>query len=224
MRFSLHQIFPLLALLTACFNHTAPSPTNILIDGVIYDGFELANRDELVILRNLSDKPVALGGWQITDGDSGTAVFPPNTQIFPHDVIWLTKNGTSFSQRFHHVADFELMDSHPLIDNLQGSWPGFTDVGDEIILLDASGAVVDVLVFKSGTIEREGWTGTAVYPIYIEEEGVFLHRLRQQDSNLPQPDSNRAADWTQSPAYAFDGRTVGAPSRVGSNLQRIENP
>ncbi|MCP5096189.1 MAG: lamin tail domain-containing protein, partial [Chloroflexi bacterium] len=78
------QLLSFLSIISIWLVACTPTPSaNILIDGVIYDGYELANGDELVILRNMGTVEVDLGGWQLTDRDSGTAVIPPNTRLAP---------------------------------------------------------------------------------------------------------------------------------------------
>ena len=200
--------------LLACTNVSRqPEKTAVLINAIMYDGYELANDDEMVSLINITDSPVDVSGWKITDNDSGTAVLPPNTILEPSQTIWLTKNGTAASNRYHHVTDYEWEDSHTLIDNLSGSWPGLTDAGDELLLLNANGQIVDMLVFKSGTTTASAWSGTSIQPIYLEEEGIFLQRTTTLDSNS-------AADWEQVSVILENGREIGSPRRMGQPLTK----
>ena len=152
------------------------SPPTILIDGVIYDGFELANGDEGIILFNNESELVDVGEWQLTDRVN-TAVLPPNTLIEPQETLWLTKNGSSFSRRYRHVVDFELTETNPLINKLSGTWPALGDSGDQILLLDNSGSVVDFFVYKDGNIIEDQWQGTAVFTHICQRRG---HVFRAQ--------------------------------------------
>lgn len=204
--------FILLTLVSACSQINPPPPT-ILIDGVIYDGFELANRDELVILYNTESIPVDVGGWQITDGDSRTAVLPPNTLINPQQPLWLTKNGSAFSRRYRFVVDFELIETNPLIEKLSGTWPAFTDMGGQVILLDRTGNVVDVLVYKNGNSTQTGWSGTAVTPTFVIEEGLMLIRTNHLDTNT-------ASEWEHTTHYQLGPRKIGSNIRIGANLDK----
>ena len=138
--------FLLLVFLLSC---NQPSETAVLIHAVMYDGFELANRDEMVILINISDEPVDLSGWQITDNETGTVFLPSGTTVEPGEKLWLTKNGMAVSNWFHHVVDFELQDSHLLINDLNGVWPTLSDEGDAVVLLNEDNQIMDALVYKS---------------------------------------------------------------------------
>lgn len=199
--------------MAAACSQTDNPPANVRIEGVIYDGFELANGDELIILANLESVSVDVGGWQLTDGASKTAVFPQNTLIEPQQTLWLTKNGSAFSRRYRFVADFELQDTNPLIDKLTGTWPALTDTGGEIILLDNDGNLVDVLVFKNGNETQSGWSGTAVTPTFVEEEGLFLVRTQQIDTDT-------ASDWEHTTHYQLGPRKIGSNIRIGTNLEQ----
>ncbi|MEM7332091.1 MAG: lamin tail domain-containing protein [Chloroflexota bacterium] len=181
--------------------------TAVLIHAVLYDGFELANADEIVVLVNISADPVDLSGWQITDNETGTAVLPPETLLQPDEQIWLAKNGTAVSNRFHHVVDFELKDTHVLVNNLSGVWPTLSDEGDTLVLLNERDRVMDVVVYKDGVAPRapRGWEGTAVQPSFEEEEGVFLVRTSHEDSNSAQ-------DWVQEVLIESNGVQVGSPN------------
>lgn len=200
-------------LLFACSKRPS-APTAVWIDAILYDGFELANADEIVVLRNISQEPVDVGGWRISDNTSGTAVIPPRTLLPAQSTLWLTKNGTITSQRFRKVADFELEDSHPLVANLLGTWPSLTDSGDTLYLLDDQERTIDVVVYKAGTPPADGWIGTSVKPIYTEEEGIFLLRVSNQDSD-------QATDWTQTAVIKEDGKEIGSPMRIGATLEEV---
>lgn len=184
---------------------------SVLINAVLYDGYELANDDEMISLINITDTPVDISGWQLADGDSGTAVLPPNTILQPNELIWLTKNGTAASNRYQHVTDFELEDSHSLVANLSGGWPSLTDEGDELMLLDANLQLVDMVVYKLGNRFSPGWEGATVEPTYIEEEGIFLQRVNTVDTDT-------AVDWQQVSVIVENGREIGSPRRIGKPL------
>ncbi|RMG96679.1 MAG: lamin tail domain-containing protein [Chloroflexi bacterium] len=201
-------LFLLLAIplaIAANYGRYAPTlspnfPAPVLIDAILYDGFELANADEAIVLHNVSQSVTDLSGWQLTDGDSGTITFPTGTTIEPGEQVWLVKDGYAFGRVFNFVPDLESKRTHALVDDVNGVWPGLTDMGDEVILLNAQGQVVDVVVFKAGDTTITGWEGTAVFPDTTEsltEEGLFL--FRQRDPVTGQPlDTNTAADWRQS--------------------------
>lgn len=203
-----------LGFLSACIGERLPPlSTAVTIHAVLYDGYELANDDELIAIQNISQEPVEISGWQVTDNDSGTAVFPPNTILTPNQIIWLTKNGTATSRQYRLVSDFEIEDSHTMIASLLGEWPGLRDSGDELILLDPYNRIVDMVVFKGGNTDYLSWQGTAVQPTFVEEEGIFLQRTAPTDTHT-------AADWEQVISIEKNGRAIGSPNRIGANLTR----
>ncbi|MCI0393958.1 MAG: lamin tail domain-containing protein [Chloroflexi bacterium] len=183
----------------------------VLIEAVVYDGYQLNEPDEAVRLANVGDGAADLSGWQLNDG-STTAVFPAGVTLSPGQAIWLTKQATDFAAQFGFPPDFEVSESDPSIPNLSGSWPGYSNTGDEVILANATGAGVDVLVYESGNTSQSGWSGPAVQPYLVSgvfgAEGQILYRMRSQPTGRPVPDTNTASDWAQSPADVINGRKV----------------
>ena len=182
--------------------------STVLIDAVLYDGLETNDPDEAVQLRNVSNSSVDLGGWQLYDGVS-KATIPTNTHLDPNETLWLTKDSAAFARQFGFLPDFEVIDSHLSVPNLSGTWPGFANTGDEVILLDAAGNLVDALVYEGGDTNQAGWSGTAVYPYYnnlFGQEGQILYRRRDQVTGQPVPDTDTAADWAQATDDVINGR------------------
>jgi phosphatidylserine/phosphatidylglycerophosphate/cardiolipin synthase-like enzyme len=142
-------------------------------------------------------------------------VFPEATSLSPGEAIWVTKNAASFNRQFGFLPDLEVVDSLIEVPELLGTWPGFSNSGDEVVLLDRLGQLQDVVVYEDGDIQLPGWSGPSVMPYTVSsvfsEEGQILYRKRDPDSNLPLPDTNRAADWAQDPADAVSGRKVQYP-------------
>ncbi len=187
--------------------------TLVLIDAVLYDGLETAEPDEAVRLINLGGSSANLTNWQLSDGGT-TAVFP-NTILAPGQAIWITKEAAAFSRQFGFLPDFEVVETDPAVPNLTGTWPGFSNSGDEVLLLNGSGTRVDVLVYEGGNTSEVGWMGSAVQPYLVTgvfgSEGQLLYRMRQQATGLPTADTNTAADWAQSTADPINGRKVQYP-------------
>ncbi len=182
----------------------------VLIDRVLYDGYELGELDEAVRLINLNSAPVSVGGWQISDG-SATAVIPDGTTIPAGGGLWLTQKNAGFRRQFGFDADFEGKESDAAVPNLTG-WPGFANSGDEVILRDSGGGVVDVLVYAAGNTGQAGWSGAAVAHYggggLFGKEGQILFRRRDQRTGLPVMDTDTAADWAQMRDDVIDGRKV----------------
>ncbi len=182
---------------------SSSAPPPIFIDSLLYDGYALDDADEAVRLVNGGTLPVALAGWRLSDGTT-SATLPANTTLPPGAGLWLTGDATAFRFQFGHAADVAL-----------GSWPGFSNAGDEVVLLDAAGAVVDVLVYLDGDTGRAGWFGPAVAPYRVAgvfaAEGQLLFRRRDEATGATVADTDTAADWAQSNNDPVLGRKVRYP-------------
>ena len=190
-------------------------PTTVLIDAVYVDGYEPNDLDEAVALWHGGETAVDVAGWKVGDGGSGTAVLPVGAQLQPGQTVWLARDGSAFTRQFGFPPDFEHSDSSPNIPNLGGSWPGFANGGDEVVLLDVTGAVVDWLAYGTGSGDPANWQGAALQPYTVPNvftsEGQILYRKRDQATGLPLPDSNTAVDWAQEGSDPINGRKVRYP-------------
>ena len=189
--------------------------TTIVIDAVLYDGYELNDADEAVRLRNVSNAAIGVGQWQLSDGTS-TAVLPTGATLGAGQSAWLAKDSASFSRQFGFLPDYEVTDSNAGVPDLSGTWPGYANAGDEVILRNNGGAIIDCLIYKSGDSGVCGqWSGAAVAPYRVTgvfgEEGQILYRRRDQATAMPVPDTNTVADWAQTTADVIDGRRVMYP-------------
>ncbi len=186
----------------------------ILIDAVLYDGYELNDADEAVYLINIGTSSADLSGWKLTDNTS-SAIFPPGSFTDAGEGIWVTRNAAAFRTQFGFDAEYESADSDPLIPGLDGSWPGFSNVGDEVVLLNSEGQIIDVLVYEGGLSTQSGWTGPALSPYTVSglfgEEGQILYRKRNSETGLPAADTDSAADWAQSKDDIYGGRKIRYP-------------
>lgn len=208
-------------LLLTIYPHPTPTllaqpSTTVVISAVYYDGYETNEPDEAVQIQNISSQPVDVSGWKVTDGSTANPVtLPISTSLAPGQAIWLTNNGLSFARQFGFLPDFERVDSTPSVPNMSGTWPGFANTGDEVILLDSSLQAIDTLVYENGDITTVGWSGPAVQPysggVQSGEEGQILYRKRHQATGQVIPDTDTANDWAQSTDDIINGRKVMYP-------------
>lgn len=189
-------------------------PAVVLVDAVLYDGYEPWDADEAVRLINVGGSAVDLGGWTLDDGGS-TAILPAGLWLEPGEALWVAQEAVPFRRQFGFWPDSELEDSSEGVPDAAGSWPGYANDGDEVILRRSDGAVADVLVYEGGETATPGWSGPAVNPYRVAnlfaEEGQILYRLRDQATGRPVADTNAAADWAQSTADVVNGRKVRYP-------------
>jgi phosphatidylserine/phosphatidylglycerophosphate/cardiolipin synthase-like enzyme len=177
--------------------------SGLVIDALLYDGYEGNDADEALRLYNVSQEVVNLSGWSITDGAVMSTIIP-SYELAPGEAAWLAENGEAFRRQFGFDAQLLLQ-----------SWPGFANSGDEVQLLNPAAGVVDVLVYKDGDTSVAGWSGPALHPYrsgsLFAEEGQILYRKRDQLSGEPVLDTDRAVDWAQSMDDAINGRKVQYP-------------
>jgi len=184
---------------------------DLLIEAVLYDGYEYLDADEAVQLRNVDSESVSLAGWSLSDG-SQEALLPVLSDLAPGQALWLAKDAAAFQRQFGFTPDAEL----------GATWPGYANSGDEVLLIDSIGLAVDALVYEAGDTTTPGWTGAAVQPYLagtlFSEEGQLLYRQRAQASGGLLPDTDTAADWAQNPGDVVNGRRVRYP---GWDLERF---
>ncbi len=169
---------------------------------------------EAVAIINLGTFSVDLDEWCLDDAvsSSNRVCFPVGAQVLAGQTLWLAQNADGFYRVWGFDADWagaSLTHSVPL---LTGSWPGFTDDGEAVYLLDADGVPVDVLAYGSG-IPETGWQGPAVPHPYAdyENKGQVLYRKLDASTGRPVPDTDRASDWAQDPDDPFNGRKLRYP-------------
>jgi cardiolipin synthase len=191
----------------------AQPSTTIVIAAVYYDSYETGEPDEAVQIQNISNAPVDVSGWKLSDGSvASPTTLPAGTILAPDQAIWLADEGVAFQRQFGYLPDFERTDTSPSVPNMTGTWPGFANTGDEVILLDAVSTPIDVLVYEGGNVSQTGWSGAAAQPysggVQAGEEGQILYRRRDQATNQPVPDTDTVADWAQSTGNIINGRKV----------------
>ncbi|MFW6135661.1 MAG: lamin tail domain-containing protein [Chloroflexota bacterium] len=187
----------------------------VIIEAVLYDGLQPSDYDEAVLLLNGEAVGVDLSGWALCKwtGSAWRCADLPSVTIAPGQRLWLARKGISFARSFGFPPDHVL-----------SSWPWFTNAGDEVALLDADGAVRDVLVYEDGLTDLEGWHGAAVEPYggtNFAAEGQILTRRLDERSGLPVGDTDTAADWAQYLDDPQGGRRVRYP---GWDLERFFKP
>jgi uncharacterized repeat protein (TIGR01451 family) len=189
---------------------------HVLISAVLFDGYQYSDLDEAVELTNVGTAPAELSGWYLADDPSDTTgvVFPGSATLASGESIWCAKNGVAFADTFGFKPDYETDDSDATVPELIGSWPGFSNAGDECALLASDHRPIDVLVTGDST-SQIGWSGPALQPwaptTAFAKEGQILYRKLDQITARPVTDTDTAADWAQHPDDHIDGRKVQYP-------------
>ena len=210
----LFGLLPLLSLVMA-FPHARSISATVLIAAVYYDTYLTNEPDEAFRLTNVSDSPVELGGWDITEGE-GTVTL--NDSLKADASIRLTGEAAPFTQEFGFAPDYEYRaDTDPAVPNLaiSGGLMLGND-GDDVVLRDGAGVEADCVVYEEGGPAACDWSGPAIEsyggtsvgmdrftvlgPDEAEGfgiEGQILYRELDQATGLPVSDTDTAAGWAQ---------------------------
>ncbi len=183
---------------------SAPPPdqvTSPLISEVLYDGTIAGTEgDEFVELRNPGSMTLDLTGYRIGDeetmgGNEGMYYFPAGTIIPVGECLVVAKNAAQFRERFGFDPDLEMRvtgsdyQDTPSVPNMvrdtgwgSGGWALAND-GDEVLLLDPPGQMVDAISYEDGNGAAVGVTGHIA-----ADEPLSLQRVGTTDSNDMQMD------------------------------------
>ncbi|HRY61578.1 MAG TPA: lamin tail domain-containing protein, partial [Candidatus Fermentibacter sp.] len=131
--------------LAAVFSGAAAA--DVIINEIMFNPSTALGDDtafEWVEIHNNGSSSVDISGWTMTDLDTGSgAIFPAGTSIPAGGYRVLARDAASFVGHYGG--------SVPLID-WTGSWgSGLSNTEDEVLLLDASSAVVDSLMYDDTT-------------------------------------------------------------------------
>jgi cardiolipin synthase len=202
--------------------HATRITSPLLISAVYFDTYLSGEPDEAVQLWNVSASRVDLSGWQLTDNEA-TAIFPPGAGLDPAQYLWCTKTATDFTREFGFAPDYEYGgNSDPNVPDMTGHAPTLANSGDEVVLKDPAGQVMDALVYEAGQTGQAGWSGPALQPQpHFGPEGQILYRKLDQATGQPVADTDTAADWAQDPADPVEGRRVRYP---GWDLETFWQP
>jgi cardiolipin synthase A/B len=142
---------------------TVGPPPHVLISEVVYDppGSDAAEFIELV---NPLGYPFDISNWRIGDAVlpsdyEDVRRFPEGTWIAPHSTLVIAFSAADFQAQYGRLPDFEIVDTDPRVPDLPDDpdWGDPTAIlqlgnnGDEILLRDPAGRVVDALAYGSGS-------------------------------------------------------------------------
>ena len=172
------------------FSNTVAPPALIITE--IYPNTNTKNElDEYVAISNPLSHSVNIEGWSITDNE-GKIIFPP-LEVASGDTIYVTRNALAFAEQISSASttskdkdifpDFEYgSDSDSNVKQMQTEGKAFVlrNSGDEVILQDNNGKVVDVVIYGDSSYKGEDWRGE---PLRNAREGMIFKRKGVQDTN-----------------------------------------
>jgi hypothetical protein len=174
-------------------DYTPPPPPadHIVISEVLYDpsGSTDAGR-EWVELHNPTGSAIDISGWSlgdaINDGEYGAGryLFPTSTILLPGSVIVIAQQAAdvTFKPNFEFLIDPNRND--PTVPDMlpAGNWSGFglalNNTGDHVILRDAAGQPVDVVVWGNSS-----YPGTLPHPGVVDSDHSLERRPAYQDTD-----------------------------------------
>ncbi|APR82311.1 BNR repeat domain protein [Minicystis rosea] len=113
--------------------------------------------DEWYAVRNVSPGPITLTNFKIgdeetPDGNEGMFMFPAGATIAAGASYVVARDGAAYQAYFGAAPDAKLSDLTPFTAWTSAATPNLqlADTGDEILLLDRSNTLLDVVVFGDG--------------------------------------------------------------------------
>lgn len=146
-----------------------------------------ARDDEFVEIGNPHPESVDVSGWSLTDGE-GTASFPLASILPGRGRLLVTRNATSYAVDTLEAADFSFEAGSAR--QMEGGVLRLADAGDEIVLVDRSGTVVDAYAWGDSSYAGPGWIGRAA-----ERMGRGEIAVRDRDGVGGWVDGDTAEDW-----------------------------
>jgi hypothetical protein len=144
-----------------CRNHVRESD-HVVISEVQFKQSGDAEWGEWIEVHNPTPSPADIGGWFL--GDAVRAddyerlfAFPGGTTILPGGVLVVARQATAFRSLGYPnkpLPDYELVHSNAVPDMVRTAWGtgefALGNTGDEVVLLDPLGRLVDVVVYGDG--------------------------------------------------------------------------
>ena len=191
-------IFILLATAAVVTVSAEVTSQNPIITEVYYDTYLSGDTDgEFIRVHNPTESSINIGGWQITDL-GGAITFPEWANINAEGSLYLAYNATAFYEEMLQKADFEYgVDSNTTPDMTKSGSLKLANSGDEVILKDDEGRIIDVVIYGNSDYTGAGWIGT---PVKGVKPGVILERDRNETTGQYE-DTNSSADWDDYRVY-----------------------
>jgi len=152
----------------------APS-TTLIVSEVSYDTPGTDSAEEWIAIHNSSPDPVDLSNYKVGDeetsgGSEGMFQFPAGASIAPGQEVVVAQKASGFYALYGYNPDYELADTDPTVPDMSKytAWSSgniaLSNDGDEVLLLDSSDNVVDVVVYEGGSypgvVSHSAGTGT----------------------------------------------------------------
>ncbi len=165
----------------------------ILITEVYYNALV---ENEHVAIVNQGETDYDISNWTISDNE-GTITFPQNTVLRKGGRVVIAQNSSLYTRDTLELAHFRYSggDAIPMVRKF-GTFQLRND-GDEVLLGDADGEIVDVFVYGISSYSGPGWESE---PSISLTKGRVAHRI--ENGGWFQ-DTNSSSDWNQIRTYVL---------------------
>lgn len=181
-------------------NNATSSFVGPIITDVYYDTYLSDEPDEYVRIYNPFASDINISEWNITDiGSSDSAYdgiiqFPDNTILKAHAGMYIANNASAFLNENYFKPDFEYgVDSLPDVPNMivLNTNVKFGNDGDEVILKNNQGDIVDAVVYGDSIYNGSFWHSNATPDV---SEGSILRR-NTNEKTKECTDTNTSSDF-----------------------------
>ncbi|MDY6964347.1 MAG: phospholipase D-like domain-containing protein [Halobacteriota archaeon] len=147
--------------------------------------------DEYIAICNPTNYSIEISGWAISDIEANIS-FPQGTFIEGEKTIYITRNALRFSEQSKKTADFVYVsDPSPDTPRMPGGTIRLSNDGDELLLFDSDGNLIDVVIYGDSEYIGQGWSGPTIGKAH---EGEILQRNGVVDTDSK-------SDWDESRIY-----------------------
>jgi len=162
--------------------------TQPLISRILFDDID---DGEFISIFNPTTEELEISNWTLTDLE-GEISFPDKCVIPASREITVARDASSFRNQHGIIPTFSVLANDIGVQVLQRSGSfRLSNAGDEIILINSNGEIVDIVIFcRAPEIDlSQHWTGP---PVPHPGKGRFLKRQMTGDRFI---DSNSMHDW-----------------------------
>jgi phosphatidylserine/phosphatidylglycerophosphate/cardiolipin synthase-like enzyme len=148
---------------------------------------------EYVSIHNPTSNAIDLSSWSIYDNEY-QAFFPNGSVMEAGATITVCENASQIHGVCAYYPEYSF-DSYLAVGMQYAKHPPkLANTGDEVLLLDNGGQVVDAVIYGGSQYDGEGWSGA---PVPGASRGKLLMR------DLTAADTDTAEDWHMGREYGF---------------------
>ena len=144
--------------------------------------------NEYVAIFNREDADIALTNWTLTDLE-GILAFPIDATIKAGKEVVVAQNSSLYARDTLESADYRFGGGNAPAMLARGGTFALNNQGDEVILRNPQGEVVDAFIYGTSEYSASGWDGL---PAKVLAKGHVAHRLYM---NGTFQDTDSAENW-----------------------------